>query len=459
MNSCVIMKNIAVILAGGSGSRLGGDLPKQFLKVAGKKIIEHTIDVFEHNKLIDEIAIVSKEEYISDVEQLVISNHYKKVAKILCGGVERYHSSLSAINAYTNDEDNLLFHDAVRPLVNDRIINDCIAALSQFNAVDVAIRTTDTIIQLNENGCIDRIPSRDVLRNGQTPQCFKRGTIKRAYDIALNDPSFSTTDDCGVVRRYLPDEPVYVVSGEVFNMKITYAEDIFLLDKLFQLKSLVGSKEISSNTVSLKNAVLVVFGGSYGIGGEIVSMSQGLGAKVYAFSRSLNNVDVTDEAKVAEVLAMVYAKEGKIDYVVCTAGILVKQSLESMNYDKIHQSLNVNLGGVINVAKEAHKYLAESKGSLLFYTSSSYTRGRMMYSIYSATKAAIVNFVQALSEEWFEEGIRINCINPERTRTPMRVSNFGVEPEGSLLEPIYVAIASLNTLTDNVTGQVIDVRR
>ena len=91
------MTNIAVILAGGSGHRFGGDLPKQFLKVAGKKIIEHTIDVFENNELIDEIAIVSKEEYITDVEQIVVNNQYKKVKKILAGGKERYDSSLSAI--------------------------------------------------------------------------------------------------------------------------------------------------------------------------------------------------------------------------------------------------------------------------------------------------------------------------------------------------------------------------
>ena len=112
--------NVAVILAGGSGNRFGGDRPKQFLKVAGKMIIEHTIDVFENNENIDEIAIVCKEEFIPDVEQMVIDNQFRKVGKILHGGRERYHSSLSAINAYPDDV-NLIFHDAVRPLLNNRI--------------------------------------------------------------------------------------------------------------------------------------------------------------------------------------------------------------------------------------------------------------------------------------------------------------------------------------------------
>lgn len=235
--------NIAVILAGGSGSRIGGTLPKQFLCVAGKKIIEHTIDVFENNYLIDEIAIVSKKEYVADVERIVKTNQYHKVKKILTGGKERYDSSLAAISAYTNDDDNLLLHDAVRPLVNDRIINDCIEALKTYRAVDVAIKTTDTIIEVGDDNTIKSIPLRASLRNCQTPQCFKRGIIRRAYELALQDPHFVTTDDCGVVHRYLPNEPICVVAGEVFNLKVTYAEDLLLLEKLCQQHNSSNMKE------------------------------------------------------------------------------------------------------------------------------------------------------------------------------------------------------------------------
>ena len=82
-----------------------------------------------------------------------------------------------------------------------------------------------------------------------------------------------------------------------------------------------------------------------------------------------------------------------------------------------------------------------------------------MYSIYSSTKAAIVNLTQALAEEWEKDSIKINVINPERTATPMRYSNFGKEPEGSLLSPNKVAEATINALLSNFTGQVIDVKR
>ncbi len=454
-------KNVAVILAGGNGSRFGQDLPKQFLKVAGKKVIEHTIDVFEHNDLIDEIAVVTRSEFIADVEQLVVNNHYGKVRKILVGGKERYHSSLSAINAYTDDTDNLIFHDAVRPLVNNRIINDCIDALQKYDAIDVAIPVADTIIQVDETDCINTIPTRSLLRSGQTPQCFKRGTIHKAYEIALQDPNFVTTDDCGVVRKYMPDTPVFVVKGEVFNMKITYKEDLFLVDKLFQLKSQEGSQDALTKKTreQLNGKVLVVFGGSYGIGADVVRLAKECGAKVYPYSRSLNGVDVGQIEQVEKALREVSEKEGKIDYVVNTAGILVKEALSSMEYERIQQSVSVNMLGIINVAKASYPYLAQTKGSLLAYTSSSYTRGRMMYSIYSATKAAVVNLVQALAEEWSNDHIRINCINPERTKTPMRVSNFGNEPEDTLLKSETVAVASLNTITSEFTGEVIDVKR
>ena len=224
------MKNIAIILAGGTGQRLGDSIPKQFLKVAGKKVIEHTLDVFQNHPQIDEIAVVSNPNFLNEIENIAIKNNYTKLKKILQGGKERYHSSLSAINAYDGDKEiNLIFHDAVRPLVNDRIISDCIAALDKYKAVDVAIKTTDTIIKVNEDEYITGIPARDYLRNGQTPQAFKLSTIKQAYKLALCDPDFKTTDDCGVVYKYMPNELVYVVKGEQFNMKLTYKEDLFLL--------------------------------------------------------------------------------------------------------------------------------------------------------------------------------------------------------------------------------------
>lgn len=450
--------NIAVILAGGKGARLGSSQPKQFLKIAGKKVIEHTIDVFETHPRIDEIAIVSNPDYIRDVEEIILKNKYRKVKKILAGGKERYDSSLSAIRAYEEQEVNLIFHDAVRPLVSHRIISDCIRALKKYNAVDVAVKTTDTIIKV-QNKIIEDIPNRHDLNNGQTPQAFKWETINKAYVKALQDPDFKATDDCGVVKKYLPEEAVFVVTGEGYNMKLTYKEDIFLLDKLFQLRSLEENHKALTPFCkeNLKDKVMVVFGGSYGIGKDIAEICQNHKARVYSFSRSSTQTDVSRVEDIQKALKKVYNRENRIDFVVNTAGILDKQALKNMDYPTIERSIRVNYFGSVAVAKEAYPYLQKTKGELLLFTSSSYTRGRSLYSLYSSSKAAIVNFVQALSEEW--EDVRINCINPERTKTPMRIKNFGKEPDATLLKSEQVAIAAINTLFSNFSGQVVDVKR
>jgi len=231
--------NIAVILAGGIGNRLGNNIPKQFLKIAGKTVMEMSIEVFENNAQIHEIAIVIHKAYTSVIEEMVSANNWKKVRKILQGGSERYESSFAAICAYSDyPQANLIFHDAVRPLLNNRIINDVVDALKKYNAVTVAIKTTDTIGKIDKSGTfVENIPDRNFLYRIQTPQGFKTAIIKKAYDIALKDPHVESTDDCGIVAKYLPNEKVYVVIGEEANMKLTYKEDYYLLDTLFQLQS------------------------------------------------------------------------------------------------------------------------------------------------------------------------------------------------------------------------------
>lgn len=455
------MKNIAVILAGGSGQRLGEAIPKQFIKIAGKKVIEHTINVFQTHPLIDEICVVVHPDYERDIETIRLNNGFTKLTKVLIGGKERYDSSLAAIYAYDSTEDvNLIFHDAVRPLVNERIINDVIVALSKYDAIDVAVPTTDTIIQVDADDEIVKIPSRQNLRNGQTPQAFKLSVIKEAYNRALIDPNFKTTDDCGVVLKYMPETPVYVVRGEQFNMKLTYKEDIFLLDKLFQLRSISeAGLSLTNNEINLvKGKTIVIFGGTQGIGYELSLICESYGMNVISVSRA-TGVDITDMSAVEKILAQTNSRFGSIDYIVNTVGILDRQPLRDMTDEVITRSINVNYLGCVNVAKASFAYLKKTTGSLLFYTSSSYTRGRAMYCLYSSLKAAIVNFVQALSEEWFDYGIRVNCINPERTKTPMRIKNFGNEPAGTLLDPKTVAVSSLKTLLSSMTGEVIDVKR
>ena len=227
--------NIAVVLAGGSGRRIGGDLPKQFIEVNGRAIIEYSIDAFEKCDGIDEIAVVVNKDFVAEMNKIVARNSWTKLKKILDGGKERSDSSLSAIRAYEGTNCNLIFHDAVRPLVSQRIIADVIAALKNYNAVAVSVPSTDTIVEVDESGkFIGRIPNRSAFRCQQTPQAFDYETIAKAYKLAKEDSKFVATDDCGVVSRYLPDERIFIVDGEDSNIKITYRKDLMILEMLVE---------------------------------------------------------------------------------------------------------------------------------------------------------------------------------------------------------------------------------
>ncbi|HGZ1170191.1 TPA: IspD/TarI family cytidylyltransferase, partial [Escherichia coli O25b:H4-ST131] len=160
------MKNIAVILSGGMGSRFGGTLPKQFTKLAGKAVIEYTVEAFEKSLNIDEIIIVSHPSYVDLIWKFVKKNQWEKVTKVFNGGKERFDSTYSALQGLEGEDNNsnILLHDAVRPLINESIINNCIDALRNFEAVDVVIPSADTLVEVYDDGCISNIPNRAIMR-------------------------------------------------------------------------------------------------------------------------------------------------------------------------------------------------------------------------------------------------------------------------------------------------------
>ncbi len=162
---------------------------------------------------------------------------------------------------------------------------------------------------------------------------------------------------------------------------------------------------------------------------------------------------------VAAAARSVVEQHGSVDFVVNTAGVLPRGSLIDASDETIYTATDINYIAPILIAQEFYPLLRETRGSLLLFTSSSYTRGRSGYSLYSSAKAATVNLTQALADEWAADKIRVNCINPERTGTPMRTKAFGEEPPGSLLESTAVARSSLDTLLSSGTGHLIDLRR
>ncbi len=239
------MSNIAVILAGGSGSRMHDKavtptdartvLPKQFLPLSGRTVIEHSIDTFNQHPAIDEVAIVVNPMWRNIMEEIANQRRWQKLNHIIDGGSERYLSTLNAIMAFINrpDNTNILFHDAARPLVSTVIIDRVIAALQHSEAVGVAIPSTDTIWEVhpdmsdnNGDNIVARIPERRIMWQAQTPQAFRLPLIRDAYQRALQDPQFTVTDDCSVIRRYMPCTKIVVVEGDDRNLKITTSNDL-----------------------------------------------------------------------------------------------------------------------------------------------------------------------------------------------------------------------------------------
>ncbi|MBR4739355.1 MAG: 2-C-methyl-D-erythritol 4-phosphate cytidylyltransferase, partial [Bacteroidales bacterium] len=202
------MKNIAVVLAGGTGSRMGTSVPKQFMLLGNRAVIEYSIDTFNAHPAIDEVAVVVHPDWRGEMDTIVSRNAWSKLTKIVDGGSERYMSSLNAIMAYIDEPDdtNLLLHDAARPWMSKEIVDRVVAAIRCHEAVGVAVPSTDTVWEVHpdfdsqEAGrFVARIPERRLMWRAQTPQAFRLPLIRDAYQRALQDSQFQATDDCGVV--------------------------------------------------------------------------------------------------------------------------------------------------------------------------------------------------------------------------------------------------------------------
>jgi 2-C-methyl-D-erythritol 4-phosphate cytidylyltransferase len=244
------MRMVAVVLGGGAGQRIGGPLPKQLLALAGRTLVEHCVAAFEQAPGVDEILVVMARGYTEQVRAMLAGGGYRKVTAVIEGGVTRPDSTRAALAAIAGPpgqpgssaagpgarageppDCGVLLHDAARPLVDQRIIADCVAALREHEAAGVAVPASDTIV-ITDDGVMRSMPRREMLLRCQTPQCFRLSVITRAHQLAAADPEFAPTDDCGVVLRYLPGVDVHVVAGSESNIKITYPQDLAVAEAL-----------------------------------------------------------------------------------------------------------------------------------------------------------------------------------------------------------------------------------
>lgn len=230
--------NIALILAAGSGSRMGNaDKPKQFLPIYGKPLMIHTIEAFEAHDEVDALVIVTNEVFIDQVKVWCKQYDLSKVKAVVAGGDSRQLSVYNGLQAVReiakNDDDIILIHDAARPLISQKIISDNIKACQEFGAVDTVIKASDTIISSADAQVINNIPNRSELYQGQTPQTFKLSLILEAHEKAKSGLIPNVTDDAKLVLSLGKD--VHLVEGSKQNFKITTFDDLMMLKALLKI--------------------------------------------------------------------------------------------------------------------------------------------------------------------------------------------------------------------------------
>jgi 2-C-methyl-D-erythritol 4-phosphate cytidylyltransferase len=228
------MSTIAIILAGGTGTRFNSKEPKQFLEIGGKTLLEICLRRFQDLEGIDGIVLVSPASHVARAEKIVAAGSFSKVTHVLPGGPTRQESSAIGVNAACGAE-NVLIHDAARALVPEAVIRRVLAALAAGGAVMPVLAVGDTTVRVDDAGMVTAVLDRGKLRRVQTPQGFKMDMIRQAHELARNEGFEDASDDCSLILRYNL-APVVTVEGDPRNLKITYSQDLILADSLLRNK-------------------------------------------------------------------------------------------------------------------------------------------------------------------------------------------------------------------------------
>ena len=231
--------NIGVIFAGGVGSRMHSkEKPKQFLELHGKPIIIYTLEHFEKNEEIDAVAVACVEEWIPYLNALLEKFHIKKVKKVVAGGETGQLSIYSGLNAAKEIAGGkraiVLIHDGVRPLITPALLSENIKCVKEHGTAITAGIVKETIVVVDENGCVEQVPSRKNSRVAKAPQSFWLEDILGVHEQALRDGVRDSIDSCTLMKQY--GHVLHMVDGPYENIKITTPDDYYTLRAILDAK-------------------------------------------------------------------------------------------------------------------------------------------------------------------------------------------------------------------------------
>src|SRR4051812_11565126 len=315
------MRTHALVLAGGSGDRFGADIPKQFVRLAGEPILLRSIRAIAEAG-VDQLVVVSHPSWLAEARELLDGAQLEIAAAVVPGGMTRNESTQRGLAALEADDDDIVVvHDAVRPLVPREVILRGIEPIlsGRADATDTVIQSADTLVIVRGEEIVE-IPERARYRRGQTPQTFRYRVLAEAYRGAAAAGDLTATDDCSLVLRHVPGVRLLAVAGDEVNLKITTRTDMVLADRMIQMRTLPYVGQPAPPT-SLTGTRLYVVGGTDGIGRELVGQAGALGAEVVADGRR-TGLDVRDYDAVEVHVNAAAERMGGIDHVVCTAGVL-----------------------------------------------------------------------------------------------------------------------------------------
>jgi len=409
-------KTIGIILSGGLGGRFESKIPKQYMSLNGKLVIQYSIDAFVESKLFDQIIIVADKNY---------HNLFPKYT-VVQSGKTRNESIQNGLDACPENTEFVLFHDAARPFIKAADLKPYLDSLLTHSAAITSVKITDALYHDN----------RDNYKLIQTPEAFQYRNLRKYFDI---------NKEYTAIYGHIFPAKIKFIELPHQNMKITYAQDLYLAEQLMKYK------EVTKRTSNVKGKDILIFGGTGGIGSAVVKQLKELGANVVSLGSKEIDLSKSD-IQYNKQIEVVYQKW---DCIIHSVGAYAKDSEGFINtYDKI---MNVNFRSLVYLVEHAETIL-KPNGSIICLGSTAASFGRPGIALYSASKSALNCFVEAVSPTLAKKGLRINVICPAKVATPLQTHINPDANQKDMIQPENLAEIIIGYIDTEKTGEIVYIK-